>query len=246
LYWYCLAVRGDELTVDELAARAHLPVRTVREYQTMGLIPAPERRGRIGIYGSSHVVRLALIARLQQRGYSLAGIRDLLGSWRDGADLGEVLGLQPDQLVHLDEPGAPATAEQLSSVLPSLVRDRLDDLLAVGLVETCGPDRYCVPSPSLLQLTIDAVAAGYHPDRVLALLGTIRDAATLIADATVGLLAARPKDADEDGLVALANRGRGLLAHGTGRATVHAVGRALGVGDDGDVAAALGRLLDRA
>ena len=235
---------GTELTVDELATRAALPVRTIREYQTIGLLPPPERRGRVGIYRTAHLARLALIGRLQDRGYSLAGIRDLVGSWRDGADLGEVLGLEPDQLVHLDEPGTPARPDQLAALLPALVPDRLDDLLASGVVEVCGPDRYCVPSPSLLQLAIDAIAAGYEPDAVLALLTTIRHATAAIADATVALLADRPASTDADQLVALATRGRGLLAHGTGRLTIHAIGRHLGIDDHGDATTALRQLLE--
>lgn len=237
---------GDsvELTVDQLATRAGVPVRTIREYQTMGLLPSPERRGRVGIYRGTHLARLELIGRLQERGYSLAGIRDLVGSWRDGADLGEVLGLEADQLVHLDEPGAPATPDQLSALVPALVPDRLDDLLATGVVEACGPGRYCVPSPSLLQLAVDAIAAGYQPDAVLALLTTIRDATSVIAGATVDLLANRPANGDADQLVALATRGRGLLAHGTGRLTIYAIGRQLGIDHDGDTTTALRQLLE--
>ena len=53
-----------------------VPVRTIREYQTMGVLPPPERRGRVGLYRTTHVARLELIARLQVRGYSLAGIRE--------------------------------------------------------------------------------------------------------------------------------------------------------------------------
>lgn len=233
-----------ELTVDQLARRAALPVRTIREYQTMGLLPAPERRGRVGIYRATHLARLQLIARLQERGYSLAGIRDLLGSWRDGADLGEVLGLEPDQLVHLDEPGAPANLHQLTALVPALAPDRLDELLAIGVVIACGPDRYCIPSPSLLQLTVDAIDAGYEPDDVLVLLTTISDATAAIAGATVALLANRPPRGDTDRLVALATRGRGLLAHGTGRLTIHAIGRQLGIDHDDDTTDALHQLLE--
>lgn len=221
-------VSDVELTVDELAARMKVPVRTIREYQTMGVLPPPERRGRIGLYGDTHIARLELIARLQDRGYSLAGIRDLLGSWRDGADLGDVLGLQPDQLVHLDEPGSPATLHQLAVLLPALVPERLEELVAVGLVEVCGPDRYCVPSPSLMQLAVDALAAGYQPDAVLGLLRTVHESTAAIADAAVGLLAKPPKGASTHAIAALAARGRGLLAHGTGRLTIFAIGRRLG------------------
>lgn len=220
------------MIIDELARRVDLPVRTIREYQTFGLLPPPQRQGRVGVYSQGHVTRLELITRLQDRGYSLAGVRDLLSSWRDGADLGEVLGLEPDQLVHIDEPGAAATAEQLAMLLPHVVPEHLDDLIDAGLVEHCGPDRYCVPSPSLLQLVIDATAAGYSVDTVTRLVAAISQAANDIADAVVTTLATPPDEPDSAAMNALATRGRGLLAHGTGRLAIHALGRRLGVTDE--------------
>jgi DNA-binding transcriptional MerR regulator len=217
----------DEMTVDELAQRAGLPVRTIREYQSLGLLPGPQRRGRVGYYRHSHLARLQLIGRLQRRGYSLAGIGDLLDSWRDGADIGTVLGLAADELVHLDEPGAPVGLHQLARLLPDLVPGRLEDLLANGVVARCGPDRFCVPSPSLLQLLLDCTSAGYPPDRVLALLATIASATARIADVTVEMLTNPPDGADAEQIVRLARRGRGLLAHGTGRMTINLIGRRL-------------------
>jgi DNA-binding transcriptional MerR regulator len=234
----------DEWTIDELAQRAATPVRTIREYQTMGLLPPPEKRGRVGIYRPSHLTRLVLVARLAERGYSLAGIRDLLSAWRDGADLGEVLGLAPDQLVHVDEPGAPATRDQLTRALPGLVPDRFEELLASGVVEACGPDRYCVPSPSLLQLIADSLAAGYAPERVLELIGVVGRASAAIADATVAIMSEPPEGADPEQLVAFAARGRGLLAHGMGRLTVHALGRRLGITDEASVPGAIRSLVE--
>ena len=233
----------DEMTVDELAQHARLPVRTVREYQAMGLLPPPTKRGRIGVYRPSHLSRLRLIGRLQDRGYSLAGIRDLLASWRDGADLGEVLGLGPDELVHIDEPGTPATLDQLTAALPGLVPERLGELVAIGLIEKCDADHYCAPSPSLLQLTRDAVGAGYHADRVLELLTAISQAASDVADAVVAALATPPDTPDEAALAALATRGRGLLAHGTGRLTIHTLGRRLGITDEAAAPALIHKLL---
>lgn len=220
-----------EFTVDELAQRTGVPVRTIREYQTMGVLPPPHRRGRIGIYEASHLARLQLVARLQDRGYSLAGIRDLVSSWHEGADLADVLGLPAGQLVHLDEPGAAATLEQLARLVPDLVPGRLDDLLATGAVQPCGADRYCVPSPSLLSLAIDALATGYPADRVLAYLVDIRHATNAIAESTIELLADPPTGADSDRIAALATRGRGLLAHGIGRLTVHTIGVRLDIDD---------------
>jgi DNA-binding transcriptional MerR regulator len=235
---------ADEMSVDELARRSGVPVRTIREYQTIGVLPAPAKRGRVGIYRASHLRRLDLVARLQHRGYSLAGIRDLLGSWVAGRDLGEVLGLEPDQLIHVDEPGAPATLDQLVEILPALVPDRLDALIDLGIVERCGPDQFCVPSPSIVQLTSDLLDAGYGPDRVLHVLQSISIAADRVAASAVDLLAERPSGVDDATLVALAERSRGLLAHGVGRLTVHGIGRRLGVGHHDDVSRAIRRHIE--
>src|SRR3954447_4702107 len=57
---------GDEFTIDELAARTGMTVRTVRFYATEGLLPAPERRGRVAYYGAPHRMRLELIRTLQE------------------------------------------------------------------------------------------------------------------------------------------------------------------------------------
>ena len=232
----------EEWTVDQIAQRADVPVRTIREYQTMGLVPPPRRVGRIGLYGDSHMRRLQLIARLQDRGYSLAGIGDLLAAWRGGDALTDILGLEPDELVHVDEPGAPATLDQLVHLLPALVPDRLEELLATGIVEVCGPDRYCVPSPSLLQLTLDAIDAGVEPDALLELLDSLRLAADTTADAVLATIAAIPPRADAQALERLVGRGRGLLAHGLGRMTLHRIGRRVGVTDDDTAAQITERL----
>jgi len=227
-----IAAPASEWTIDDLAGRSGVPVRTIREYQTIALVHPPRRVGRLGYYDISHLRRLQLIDRLQHRGYSLAGIRDLLSAWRDGAALTDVLGLEPDQLVHVDEPGAPVTFVQLSDLLPALVPEHFDELIGTGVVEACGPDRYCVPSPSLLQLAIDAVAAGIDPGTVVDLLGTFRAAADSVAGAVLDIFAGIPRRADKSAVETLVGRGRGLLAHGVGRLTLHRLGRAVGVTDD--------------
>lgn len=221
-----------EWTVDELARRTEVPVRTIREYQTMGLLHPPRRSGRIGLYDISHMRRLELIGRLQERGYSLAGINDLLTAWRQGAAIADVLGLEPDQLVHVDEPGVPAAEATLAHILPTLVPDHLEQLIGTGIIEDCGPDRYCIPSPSLLQLTVDMIAAGVPEHSVLELLGQIRRAADTVTDAVLATLADLPAGTPGDDIEALASKGRGLLSHGVGRLTLHRLGRRLEIDDD--------------
>src|SRR6201993_3696180 len=145
----------EPLTIDDLARRVQLPLRTIREYHTMRLLPPPERRGRLGLYGGQHVQRLRLIARLQRRGYSLAGIRDLLGAWESGTDLTTLLGVDQGQAV-LDETPLRLTRAELLRRLPAL-EGSMDRAATAGLVRSHGADHFIVRSPALLTLAADWV-----------------------------------------------------------------------------------------
>src|SRR5512142_2724181 len=153
----------EPLTVDDLARQVGLPVRTIREYHTMRLLPSPGRRGRVGLYGPRHVQRLQLITRLQRRGYSLAGIRDLLGAWENGTDLTTLLGVGQGQAV-LDEAPLRLTRAELLQRLPALEdAAALDGARRAGLVRQHGQDHVIVRSPALLALAADWVRAGVPP-----------------------------------------------------------------------------------
>ncbi len=66
------------LTVDELAAATGMTVRTTRYYAGLGLLPPPERRGRMAYYGPQHRARLDLIRALQDHGFTLSAIEKYL------------------------------------------------------------------------------------------------------------------------------------------------------------------------
>ncbi|MFH0178801.1 MerR family transcriptional regulator [Streptomyces cacaoi] len=75
------------LTVDELAARAGVTVRTVRFYGTKGLLPPPViGPRRVGHYGPGHLARLALIEELRRQGLTLAAIERYLDRLPPGLD----------------------------------------------------------------------------------------------------------------------------------------------------------------
>src|SRR4051795_4140254 len=69
---------GASMTIDELARRTGMTVRTLRAPQPRGLVPPPEVRGRTGYYGDAHVSRIELIQELQTDGFNLESIRKLL------------------------------------------------------------------------------------------------------------------------------------------------------------------------
>lgn len=64
--------------VEQLAAACDVSVDTIRYYQSRGLLPAPEREGRVAFYGDEHAQRLRRIRSLQGKGLNLAAIARLL------------------------------------------------------------------------------------------------------------------------------------------------------------------------
>jgi DNA-binding transcriptional MerR regulator len=204
---------GAGLTIDGLARQAQLPVRTIREYHTMRLLPPPDRRGRIGIYGPRHTQRLELIARLQRRGYSLAGIRDLLQAWDAGANLTTLLGVEPGQ-APLDETPLRLTQAELSARLPALSGPSLRRACSIGLVQPHG-EGFLVRSPALLALVADGTTAGIPLREMLDLADTLCRELTSLAELMARLIVERlePFQAGQrpGGLPALLQRGRHLL-----------------------------------
>jgi DNA-binding transcriptional MerR regulator len=162
-------------SIDELAALVGVPTRTVREYRTLGLIEPPRREGRVGRYDESHRQRLELIARLQERGYSLAAIRDLCVASASGRSLDDVL----SGSVAIDQAAVAYSTSELVNVLPAMEDEKVRSAaIDVGLSHAAG-EEWHVRAPALLVLVGDAINAGAEP------LAAVRMAAGLIAGARV-------------------------------------------------------------
>lgn len=112
----------SDLTIEQLATRSGLPTSTIRMYQTRGLLHAPRRVGRTARYDQSHLQRLTLVQRLQDRGFSLPAIAELISARAQGATVADVLGLTggPDDWV-------PVRVSQMRAIVP--VRDLRPRLL---------------------------------------------------------------------------------------------------------------------
>src|ERR1041385_191822 len=84
------------MTIEELSTRSGVTTRNIRAYQSRALLPAPGARPgeRAAFYTADHLTRLRLINRLQSRGFSLAGISDLVSAWSEGKSIEQVLGIE--------------------------------------------------------------------------------------------------------------------------------------------------------
>lgn len=130
-----------DITIDQIAQQAGIPASTVRLYQNKGLLPPPERRGRVGYYGAGHRDRLRLIAHLQERGFSLAAIKESLDSWNSGRSIDHLLGVS-DVAPSLNREPLRLSPAELAQRFEGVVLRQVDIQRAVdvGLVEIDGSE----------------------------------------------------------------------------------------------------------
>ncbi len=133
-------------------------------YQAKGLLAAPRREGRAAFYNESHLARLGLIDQLQDRGFSLNGIKELLDGWDAGGSLPDLLGLRTWQAA------APLvlTFDELVARLGgmALSQDVVLRVIGLGLIEISG-DKVIVPDARFLAVGADLLARGVPADAVL-------------------------------------------------------------------------------
>lgn len=161
---------GGEFTIDELARQTGLVVSTVRLYQNKGLVPPPTKRGRVGYYGQPHVDRLQAIAQLQERGFSLAGIKELFDGMESGDSLRSVLGLGHSASIWSAEPSQTMTMAELAGRLPSVTFSPavVQRVVELGLVEMSADNAsVIVHSPSFLRIGSELAALGVSADEIL-------------------------------------------------------------------------------
>ncbi len=150
------------MTIDELARRAGVTTRSVRNHQTAGLLPPPTLVGRVGRYDEGHLARLRLIAQLQEQGFSLAGIGELLRAWESGRSLADVLGFeQAITAPWTDEEPEVVSPQRLFELFPEATT-RPDLILRAVELGLLAPEGAAVrlPRPRLVHVGAELVAVG--------------------------------------------------------------------------------------
>ncbi|WP_188309086.1 MerR family transcriptional regulator [Streptomyces sp. CBMA123] len=144
------------LTVDELAARAGVTVRTVRFYGTKGLLPPPELGPRrVGLYGAAHLDRLGLIEELQRQGLTLAAIERYLARLpEDSTPLGLAIhrALVASWTPEAAEEVGRAQLERRAG--RGLSEEQVERLVAMGALERTADPEVFRADPGLLPLGV--------------------------------------------------------------------------------------------
>ncbi|HEY5833337.1 MerR family transcriptional regulator [Streptomyces sp.] len=164
--------------IEDLSHLSGTTVRTIRAYIDRGLLPKPERRGRINMYGDAHLARLRQITDLLERGYTLASIKELLAAWDAGTGLGGVLGLVDEvQRPWSDETPARITRAELVEDFGGVTDlPAIEDALDLGILERVPgrDDEFLVPSRQELAVAVQLHAAGVPLSAISAQLREVR------------------------------------------------------------------------
>ena len=83
--------RFPELTIGEVARRAGIAASSIRYYERIGLLPAPERVGGQRRYDADVLGKLGFIGVAQNAGFKLREIKELLDDSDGAGDLGTAM-----------------------------------------------------------------------------------------------------------------------------------------------------------
>lgn len=159
-----------EYRLDDLARQAGVASTTVRLYQRKGILDPPRIEGRTGWYGESHLRRLQLVARLQDDGFSLAGIARLVERWGDSSELDALAGVEASLDRLLDSGDAVVLApDELVARFPdgTMTPDAMQRAAGLGLVTLTVDGHLRVADRRFLEAGAALVSLGIPVDVVL-------------------------------------------------------------------------------
>ncbi len=177
------------LGVVELAGRVGLTVRTVRAYQSAGLIPPPVRRGKVAQYSPQHVALLSVISRLRQQGVGLQTIKKILEDRAVGA--GPDIAGYARRLVDSmgDEAAVLLTREDLRQLWgEQLTEVRIGRLVRTAFLEPADETHFISPSRAVMQAGRELALLGVPLEGAIELTEALSEHTRFLADRYVDLL----------------------------------------------------------
>jgi DNA-binding transcriptional MerR regulator len=132
-----MAQSSEEMhTIDALAHLSGIPGRTIRFYNTQGMLPPPIMRGRVAYYDQEHLLVLSLIKELkEQQKLPLESIKQLLEIRTRHGDVEMNLALRQRLLRPLTSNAQEVKLSKRALMQQSGVSEaRIDELLSQGLL----------------------------------------------------------------------------------------------------------------
>ena len=127
-------VEQQLLRIDDLAHLSGVPSRTIRFYNTQGLLPAPIMRGRTAYYDQEHIIVLGIIRELkEQHNLPLEEIKRLLELRAQHGDVQMNMALKQRSLRSFGGQQVQLTREELVKQA-SISNEQLESLLQQGLL----------------------------------------------------------------------------------------------------------------
>jgi DNA-binding transcriptional MerR regulator len=164
----------DGLTVDQVARLTGTTVRTIRWYQSEGLLPPPRREGRTARYDTDHVQRLEAIRDLQAHGLTLVAIRRLLERAPDTA---------ANALAFVQAAVSPASKDDYEVIDPAEGAARLGTsptpalaahLEGLGIIHVLPDGRWQLPAPALFRAAEELTALDFPLERQVEIMHRLR------------------------------------------------------------------------
>ena len=177
-------VKGDALTIDELARRVGMTARNVRAHQSRGLIPPPRLEGRTGYYGAEHVARLEQIRELQEQGFNLEAIRRLLVA---GDSPDEALGFMLAVPFGDEQPQVVDAATMMERWGDQVTTEQLQRLVSLGFIRQLDDGRFEMRSPRLERAAHELAELGVPFEVAVNIVATLREHSEAVANAFVDL-----------------------------------------------------------
>ncbi|MGH9113120.1 MAG: MerR family transcriptional regulator [Acidimicrobiales bacterium] len=192
---------GDGHNVDEVARITGTTVRTIRWYQSEGLLAPPRRDGRVARYDGDHVARLEAIRDLQAHGL-ITAIRRLLDRAPDIAATRALAFVQAAVSPSVEgETEVISAAEGAVRLGVQPTRGTAEQLEDLGIIRTADDGRWQIVAPAVFNASVELAAHGVPLAERLRLTEVLRQYTEAMASAMVEMFVERlwrPSEASND------------------------------------------------
>ena len=187
-------------TIEVLAQRTGMTVRALRSWNSKGLLPPAQIRGRTGYYTDEHVHRVEHVRALIGEGYNLGVIAKMLATADDEESVVAFAQAVVTSHGDRDQQMVVSAADVTAPWDDDVPEGFITDLVGLGLLEAIDDASYEVASPRLFRITERLAAEGISASAVLEVTRALSAESDRIAAAYLDLFVSQVWGGWETGL----------------------------------------------